>query len=304
MKHLFKSILLMGCLVNLNSSFAQIEITLRKSFIDSFKNAITISVDYTIDKAHAHPNAAAKDGDMHIAGRATTVGLPIVAEIMNAAGQTTAMNKVHAVEGTDQTVALTGVWRIWCEHAGDDEQVQGKPLSQFNTTNPAHVFEIHPITKLNNLNLLNSLKPITGFTYKKADDALFRYAGTRCQIVPGTNTITIQTNGVGFNYVECKIEILPDSFVVDDGRFVFCKILTLDDEVVAQKVRVAFVKGSKPETKVKTLKAGKEMHIIAIPRIDLALVAFRAAHANDADYPNILSWNLPFELVAVAQVGQ
>jgi hypothetical protein len=242
---------------------------------------------------------------MHIAGRAEAIGLPIVAEIMNAGGQTSAMNLVHSLEGSDETVSLTGVWRLWCEHAGEDQQVQGEPLTKFNTTNPPHVFEIHPITKLKNLNLLPSLKPITGFTYKKAEDALLRYAGTRCQIIAGNdNTITIQTNGVGFNYVECSIEILDDPFVVDDGRFLFCKILTVDGEVVAQKVRVAFVKDSKPEKKVKTLGKGDTMHIIAIPRIDLALVSFRASHGNDPQFPNILSWNLPFELVAVAVVGQ
>ena len=305
MKYLLKSILATVCIVTLNQSFSQIQIKLRQSFIDSIKNRVTISVDYIIDKAHAHPNPPSKDGDMHIAGRAETVGLPIVAEIMNASGQTNAVNLVHSLEGTDETVELTGIWRIWCEHAGEDQQVQGEALTKFNSTNPAHVFEIHPITQLKNFNLLPSLKPITGFTYKKAEDALMRYAATRCQIVPNTdNTITIQTNGVGFNYVECSIEILQDAFVSDDGRFVFCKILTTDGDIVAQKVRVAFVKDSKPEIKVKLLGVGDTMHIIAIPRIDLALVSFRASHANDPQFPNILSWNLPFELVTVAVVGQ
>ena len=78
----------------------------------------------------------------------------------------------------------------------------------------------------------------------------------------------------------------------------------MEDEVVAQKVRIGFVKDSKPEKKVKTLSKGGEMHIIAIPRIDLALVSFRVNHANDTRFPKILSWNLPFELVAVAMIGQ
>jgi len=305
MKPLLKFFFVSASLLIFNLSFGQIEITLRQSFIDSFKNKVTIHVDYTIDKAHKTVNSPAKDGDMHVAGRAEMVGLPIVAEIMNAKGQTGAVNLVHSIEGSAQTVSMTGIWRLWCEHAGEDQQIQGEPLTKFNTTNPPHVFEIHPITKLNNINLLPSLKPITGFTYKKAEDALLRYAATRCQLVPNSdNTITIQTNGVGFNYVECLIEVLQDPFVTDDGRFQFCRILATDGEVVAQKVRVAFVKDSKPEKKVKLLSVGETMHIVAIPRIDLALVSFRVSHADDADFPNILSWNLPFELVAVAVVGQ
>lgn len=302
MRYLFAGILLTSFLCRFNICSAQIQITLRQSFIDSFKNKVTISADYVIDKAHAHPNPASKDGDMHVAGRAEMVGLPIVAEIMNAKNETTAVNKVHAVEGSDQLVHITGAWRLWCEHAGEDQQVQGEPLSQFNTTNPPHVFEIHPITRLDNINLLPSLKPIVGFTYKKAEDAMMRYSGTRCQIISNSdNTITIQTSGVGYNYVECKIEILAgDPLITDDGRFVFCKILSIDGEVIAQKIRVAFVKDSDPEKKVKDLTEGQTMHIVAIPRIDLALVSFRVSHADDPKFPNILSWNLPYELIAVA----
>jgi hypothetical protein len=301
MKKLHTYLLIVVYLINCSWANGQIQITLRQSFIDSIKNTVTIKTAYIIDKAHAHPNSPSKDGDMHIAGRAETIGLPIVAEIMNASGKPQSVSLVHSLEGSDSTVIVTGVWRLWCEHAGEDVQVQGRPLTQFHSTNPAHVFEIHPITGLNNFNLLTSLKPITGYTYKNVEDALMRYTATRCHIIPkDDSTIIIQTNGVGFNYVDCKIEILNSPFKTEDGRFIFCKILKKDGEVVAQKVRVGFVKGSKPEQKVKGLNVGDQMNIIAIPRIDLALVSFRISHANDSEFPDILSWNLPFELVAVA----
>src|SRR5690349_2971885 len=63
---------------------AQIEITLKNSFIEKYKNRATIDATFKVDKAHKKPNPPTKDGDMHIAGRSTEVGLPIVAEIMNA----------------------------------------------------------------------------------------------------------------------------------------------------------------------------------------------------------------------------
>jgi len=303
MKRLAGILLPVLLIVSNHAIFAQIQITLRQGFIDSIKNTVTISTDYIIDKAHKRPNPPSKDGDMHIAGRSESIGLPIVAEIMNAAGQASAVRLVHSVEGANQAVSLTGVWRLWCEHAGEDLQIQGNPIDQITTTNPPHVFEIHPITKLQDHNLLPSLKPIDGFNYKKADDALFRYASTRCEIIPNNdNTVTIQTNGIGYNYVECNIEVADNSVEVSDGRFVFCKILTVDNDIVAQKVRVGFVKNSIPENSVKAMGIGDRMHVIAIPRIDLALVSFRVNHASDPQFPNILSWNLPFELVAVAVV--
>jgi hypothetical protein len=88
---------------------------------------VTLGTDYIIDKAHPSPNPGAKDGDMHVAGRSKAIGLPIVAEIMNAAGQSGAMGLVHSKEGKNEMVSLTGVWRLWCEHAGEDVQVQWEP---------------------------------------------------------------------------------------------------------------------------------------------------------------------------------
>src|ERR1039457_4877525 len=81
-------------------SFGQIEITLRKSFIDSLKNRVGITVDYQIIKAHKKPNPADKDGDLHIAGIGKHIGLPMVAEIMNAKDYPAALQIVHGFEGT------------------------------------------------------------------------------------------------------------------------------------------------------------------------------------------------------------
>ncbi len=68
----------------ISSSFADNILELNKSFIEKYKNKLTISVRYTVDAAHKRPNPANKDGDMHVAGRAPEIGLPTVAEIQNA----------------------------------------------------------------------------------------------------------------------------------------------------------------------------------------------------------------------------
>jgi hypothetical protein len=76
-------------LLSFPSSFllANIEITLKNDFIEQYKDKATISVSFVVDKAHKRPNPPKKDGDLHAAGRADEVGLPMVAEIMNAASQ-------------------------------------------------------------------------------------------------------------------------------------------------------------------------------------------------------------------------
>jgi hypothetical protein len=140
--------------------FANIEITLKNDFIEQYKDQATISVSYTVDKAHPHPNPPKKDGDLHAAGRADEVGLPIVAEIMNASSQKTAVDAIHRAEGSGNPIHITGVWRLWCEHGGDSKQIQGEPLQPFDTTNPPHVFQIHPITNFNTTSIIGRV--ITG----------------------------------------------------------------------------------------------------------------------------------------------
>src|SRR5436309_6667107 len=90
-----------------SSLFANIEITLKDDFIEQFKDRATISVSFVVDKAHRHPNPPKNDADLHAAGRAEEVGLPIVAEIMNASSQKSAVDAIHQAEGTENPIPLT-----------------------------------------------------------------------------------------------------------------------------------------------------------------------------------------------------
>jgi len=282
---------------------AQIEITLKNSFIEQYKDLTSIDATFTVDKAHRTPNPPAKDGDMHIAGRAPQIGLATVAEIMNAASENAAVALVHSVEGTGDTVRITGAWRIWCEHAGIVAQVQGNNLAPFTTTNPPHVFEIHPITQLGPAPVLDSWVPIDGYTPKEAGAAFLNYENRKSQIsVSSTrNTTTIATTMAGYNYVEFKMVLNGEQQVVTDGRFVMAQVLDLQNELLVHNRRMVFVKGTAPEQKVQTLQAGDTLHVLGIPRIDLALVSYRVR--NRATRPDALTWSLPYEIVVVGVYG-
>ena len=292
---------------------AQIQITLKNTFIEKFKDRATIDATFTVDKAHKTPNPASKDGDLHVAGRAPEIGLATVSEIMNAKDEDAAVKAIHAAEPTHKSVKLSGAWRIWCEHGGDDKQVQGAPLTKpFDTTNPPHVFEVHPITSLNGNSISESLKPITGFATKDAETSFTSYENKKCQLVPdGTKkTTTIITSMAGFNYVEFRIKLLEAPHTVADGMMVFASVLKLkapddtanedeeDDAIIVQKRRMVFVKGSAPETAVKSLAKGAVLHVLGVPRISLTLVSFRTH--NTKKFPGILNWNLPYEMLIVA----
>ena len=284
-----------------SSTFAETVLTLRADFVERHKNKITIDADYIVDKAHARPNPPAKDGDMHVAGRAAQIGLATVAEIQNAAEMTAAVDRVHAVEGTGQPIKITGVWRIWPEHGGEQQHVQGSALSPFDTTNPPHVFQIHPVTTLDGADLLASLHPVNGFQTKDADVAFSAYERTRSRISTGGNTITISMPMAGYNYVEFLFRLSKREAKTNDGEFVFGNLLDLDGEMKVQNRRVAFVKGSEPDQKQAAMQPGNCLHLLGMPRVDLSLVSWRVRNA--ARRPDVLNWGLPYEIVAVGVYG-
>ncbi|MFL6260860.1 MAG: hypothetical protein ACJ76Y_14215 [Thermoanaerobaculia bacterium] len=280
------------------AAYADIEITLKNSFIEKFKNRVTIDASFTVDKAHKRPNPASKDGDLHAAGRAPEIGLPAVAEVMNARFEQPALDLIHQSEQTAQPVQLRGVWRLWCEHGGDISFKQGDALQPFTTTNPDHVFEVHPLLKVGGQDLADSLEPIDGFTYKDAEQAFRFYENLKSHITPGASTTTITTTMAGFNYVEFAIQLNEDpTHAVDDGLTVKAAVLNLDGELLVRERRMVFAAGTQPFERVKALRKGDTLHVVGVPRIDLALVSFRASHAQR---PGILDWSLPYEMVIVA----
>jgi hypothetical protein len=277
---------------------AEISITLQNEFINHYKARVTVDTNYVVDRAHPQPNTPAKDGDLHIAGRAEEVKLPIVAEIMNARDDQAAVDAIHNVEGTGRSIPLTGIWRLWCEHGGNSEQIQGEPLEPFETTNPPHVFEIHPVTALNGRSLLPTLKPIVGFDAKDAHDAFVKYEGLRSTIIPNADTTTIVTTMAGFNYVEFVMEINSESRDTGDGRMVFAKVLDLEGELLVHNRRMVMVKDSEIEKQTRGKPLGTRVHVLGLPRIDLSLVAWRV-QAAAGGRNEVLTWTLPYEIIVV-----
>ena len=273
-------------------------IVLKDAFIQKYKNRATIDAQYVIDKAHKRPNAANKDGDIHVAGRAPEIGLATVAEVMNAAERPEAVTAIHAAEGTAEPTPVTGVWRIWPEHGGDTEHIQGTPLPPFDTTNPAHVFEIHPITKVANIDVKDTFHPVSGYTAKDAEQAFLVYERTRSRIVRmAGHKVKIETPMAGMNYVKFEMELSEKPLPVEDGKMAFMKVRNSEGHVLVQKRRAVFVKDTQPEVSVRDKTSGDCLVVLGIPRLSLALVDWRVKHA--AAQPEVLTWGLPYEIVVV-----
>lgn len=285
-------------------SRADISITLKNDFIEANKDRATLAATLTVHKTHHKAKPASEDGDIHAAGAAPEIGLPLVAEIMNAKSEPAAIKLMIKGEETGEPIKAEGVWRIWCEHGGEIEFVQGDPVEVSKTTNPDHVFEIHPLTRLGNQELRDHFGPIQGYKYKDAEQAFIRYEQIKSEITLDKKTTTVRTQMAGFNYVKFKIDILDDEphELQDGGLSVFARVLDLEGDLLVSKRRMIFVKDSPPWQRIKTAHAGDVITVLGIPRMSLALLSWRIENAKDR--PEVLEWDFPYEMVIVGTFAE
>ncbi len=310
MRHL---LFLLGYTFSCVTGFSQGSITLRKSFIDSFQYRATIDCHYDVWYTHHAAKPAAEDGDIHFSGYDKKIGLPTVAEILNAKDQDEAIDLIIAHEGKGKTnnplLMMTGVWRLWPEHMGSGANfVQGMKLSkakiQSKKTNPDHVFEIHPMTSIGDIDLINSWHNIPGYEPKDWRDVNDQLRAKTFVIKSTAKTITFTTKQVGFNYIDLwiRIDSLPE---IEDGAYAYCRTFDsdfdpdhddIDAKTVTEKTRIVLVTGTEAYQEAMTKGVGGILHILGTPRINLSIIAWRVEVS--ADRPEVLKWRLPFEIIA------
>jgi len=272
-------------------------ITLDNAFIERYKNRVTGTTNLLVDKVANRPNPPQNDGDINIAGRAEDLGFVVVAEIMNAASEQEALNIVHQAEGTTKPIALTGVWRIWFEHGGGQAYVQRELMTPAQSTNPLHAFEIHPVTQIADHQLLNSVRVIEGFKAKDAETAFSHFENLSCKLIPTSTTTTLRTAMAGYNYVEFVLEARASIQEIEDGLLLSAKVYALHGDLLVESCRMLFVKDTGPANNLYELKPGGRLHVLGIPRINLAEIDRRVKNAKEN--PGALNDNLPYEMVIV-----
>ena len=275
-----------------------VRIVLDRAFVEQYKNRATIETRFTVDRAGKQAHPGYLDGDLHVAGRAAEIGLPVVAEVQNAASRPRAVELVHRVAGSGAPIRLAGVWRLWSEHFGRDEQAQGESLAPIERTNPPHVFEIHPVTRLDDLDLADTFRPVRGFRPEPGDVIFDSLKQARLRIVPSETSITLYTRREDLNDADFTVEIGSEPpQVVADGRFVTGALLSPRGDRLADRIRMVFVRDTEPERIARGVRPGDRLHVFGIPRIDLSAVAFRVERG--ATDPRDLDGKLPYEIVVV-----
>ena len=282
-------------------------LNLSSNFVNQVKNRATVSIQFELDAHLNKPHPVARsgdDGDVHMAGRAPEVQLPMVVEIMNA-GEKDQSASLKLMNGTPakQSIAVTGAWRIWFEHPSQGEQTQGDSVEVPANSNPNHVFEIHPVTVFGGNDIADSsLVPIedpnNGNSYAaySATEAFGRYEKLEATVEVSDTSVSITSKEVGYNYTKFELEPAGKVQQTADGCFVLANVYDLSDDespVTAAPRRMVFVANTEPAKALLSLPPGGRMQVLGIPRVNLAEVA--AVRPGEAvDLP------LPYEMIVVA----
>jgi len=283
----------------ITSCYAQIEITLKRQFVDDFADRVTIDSNFRVDVT-SKVHSAKDDGDIHAAGTAPEIGMAAVAEVMNAKTEKAqAVKQLVDAAGTNHPVPISGAWRIWSEHGGEQDYVQGQTVPVLDSSGAAHVFEIHPITKVAGRDVSHTWEPIAGFTYKDPDDAFTIYERTKSHISEQNGMVTISTEKSGYNYTEFVAKLLTDPKPLNGGTYVFASIHDDQGELLVKERRLVFAAGTPPEQTILAMHKGQIVQVLGIPRVSLKLVQWRLGH-HSGKFANSLDWNLPYEMIVAA----
>ncbi len=285
-------------LVNAALSADDVEITLQNAFITTYMNRATIALRLKVEKADPEPHAAFLDGDFHLAGQSAAIGLPVVAEMVNAASEQHVIDRIRLAAASGRPIRAAGAWRLWSEHVGKAEETQGAAIAVLQNASPGHVFELHPLTLIEDHDLRRSFHPIAGYRPGRPETVFRSLEKVPCRIVPKGPTTAIVTRTRQFNDVEFILELAAGrQLEVEDGRFVQAAALDLKGNRLVDRLRMVFVRGTPPERIVRRLKAGDRLHVFGLPRIDLAEVERRLQQG--VRNPAALDQDLPYEVVVI-----
>jgi hypothetical protein len=288
---------------------ADITVALTKGFVKKFMNKATIPTSFEVDKHHNKPNpigGGSDDGDIHIAGRDSVVKLPMVAEIINGKREDDTFNFLMGTSA-GQTLPLVGVWRLWFEHPGSEDQIQGQPVALPTNTNPDHIFEFHPVAKFGTFDCLDSFVPIADqsneFLGHPADKAFASYEERPGTITASKTAIMITSNKAGFNYTDFEMRLTGNPKDVGDGFIVLANVFSPGAPANAEPLtqeprRMIFVKGSPPADKIASMTKGDKLHVLGIPRVNLSEV-FAVANGLQG-HEEYSEGGLPYEMIIVA----
>lgn len=296
-------------------------IVLKTSWAKKYRNELSIDGTLTVLGLN---KGAETDGDIHGGSRKNTIGLPMVAEILNGrAQQQSAGRSALDPTGSGSQKSVYGAWRLWFEHPPEGGGTQCQTFTgnapsicehQALTgadSNPAHSFEIHPVFEVEGIRVARSSLILTSAnkSVKDTDKAFKDYTGKNkiLHVARSGSALTLTSITLQDNYVEMNIRITHAKVATHrskdgkvDGGFVVADVMSSDDpeQTLKSDVRFFYFKDSQPGDALDNAKPGDTFKLLAMPRVNLDAVLTATEGKTSAVMP------VPFEFVVVASLEE
>lgn len=297
---------LTSCLVGgaLVAQEPKYEVRLKKKWVETYADRTTIEASMEVRHAHKKPNPVDRsgdDGDMHFSGTASAVGLPFVAEAVNAklTSLQPAVKAIIAQEGASELLEVAGAWRLWFEHPSTSQTQGGNNPFEPDHTNPDHSFEIHPLSAVGPHDIGASFVPIAGYTAYSAAVAFPYFDQQRLVVKASASGISLRSGKLKYNYVEFECELVQKPKAVADGVIALATLLTDDEEAASEASRrLIFVGGTKAAAAIAGAAAGSRWRLLGIPRINLNAILFLVGKHGTQQFEA----KLPYEMIVVGVI--
>lgn len=304
MKPLAGSLVLAVLFVPVSPLHAQepkFEVRLKRAWVQAF--ADRTSIDARMDVRHSHTQAntvsqGGNDGDLHFSGVSPDVGLPFVAEVVNAGlqPQQPRVAQIRAAAQSSTPLVISGAWRLWFEHPARRQTQGGSDPFTPDNTNPNHSFEVHPISRVDQADVTGSFIPIPGYHAYAATTAFPYFDACSVTVKASHSGISIRSKQLRYNYVAFEIELAQPPKRVADGWIALATVLADGDEVAAQGTRrMIFVQGTAAAQTIQHATSGDRFRVLGIPRINLSAVLALVNTRGTAQFRA----QLPYEMIIV-----
>jgi hypothetical protein len=292
-------------------------IVLKISWVKQVRDRLSIDATVTVLGLNSGKE---DDGDSHGGSRKNTIGLPMVAEILNGRAPAQQDARAKLDPGGDPSKHVYGAWRLWFEHppatggtqcqtfSGTPPQICSHQSLEGADSNPKHSFEIHPVFAVEGIDIARSSMELTAdnTSVKDTDKAFTDYTGKNkiLTIARTATALTLTSIMIQDNYVRTHIRVTKARTTTTrlktgavDGGFVIADVISSSDKdtILKKDARVFYYKDSIPGDALDKAKKGDELDVLAMPRLNLTEVLALSDGKTFIKLPAV-----PFEFVIVA----
>lgn len=299
----FIFIIVQGFLSPLNAA----ELWLRESLVREHSQEILTSIDAVPINIGERAHPIGEDCDLHVPLRSEAIKVPVLGEIKNACSMPEGVSSTYWTEELqpreNTTVKAEGVFRVWLEHPPAEEgerQCECEELPEYESSNPDHMVELHPLIRLGDTSFLEHVKEIKkgikqykGSPGKRLVSTLERKKITiEKETEDGETYIVIRGPKTGYNHWTLEAQIKTRPKKVKDGHYFTVDVLS-GTQVVKENLPAFTIEGTEADNEISVAKVGDKATLFGLMRLDLKTILRLVRNAEK-------EIKMPYEMAVLA----